>query len=301
MILSASRCKSFLDCSWQFFYSYFEKVPEKTHPKTKLGSLVHTILESLSLKKHRKNYENVIRGKSVYSDPGISRLISIYLRKNPDITSEISKDINALTFLALNHDFFFKDAKKELQPEFPFEIDCGEFQIKGFMDRVGIYDNIAVIRDFKTQGKKFSELEISDNLQSKFYQLGIKKILGIPARVEFIMLRHPKTPVQIVEPLGDDVLGGFEYFLAAVNQEINKLDKNTAKNNFKAEKDIGFCNYVCQLKKPTDYFVNLSEDGKIMRGAFLEKELDAKFKIEKRRYNGCFYFYNENGKPRNFQ
>lgn len=304
MILSPSRTKAFLECSWQFYNSYFLKVPEKTHPKTKLGSLVHIILECLCKKKHKKNYDKIIKSKYIYSDPGISRLVKIYLKKNPDITSQISYDLNKLVFVALNFDFHFKGANKILDPEFEFLLDFEDLQIKGLMDRVAIYDNIAVIRDYKTQAKKFTAKELQENLQVLFYQSAIKRIFGLPARVEFVMLRH--DCVQKVEPSDENLLGGFQFRLIAINNEINKLNIETAKNNLKANKDIGFCNYVCQLKNPVDYYVLIKTNdiNKIITSDFNDFKLKQikkdDEKIEKRRYFGCPYFYNELGRPRNF-
>jgi hypothetical protein len=171
------------------------------------------------------------------------------------------------------------------------------------MDRVAIYDNIAVIRDYKTQAKKFTSKELEENLQVFFYQSAIKRIFGLPARVEFVMLRH--DCVQKVKQSDENLLNGFKFRLIAINNEINKLNIETAKNNLKAHKNIGFCNYVCQLKNPINYYVLLNESNEIIESDFSDyKFLQIKKdneKIEKRRYFGCPYFYNELGKPRNFQ
>jgi len=297
--LSASRVKQFLDCSWLFYHLSILKLPDKTHPKTKIGSLTHIILECLCNKRHKKNYDIIVKNKSIYADKSVSRLVKIYLNQNPDITPKIAADLNKLVFVALNHDFFFKGAKKVLEPEYKFEIDFGSFQIKGFMDRAAIYDKIVIIKDFKTQSKAFSDKELEDNLQSLFYQTAIKSVFGLPSEVQYIMLRH--GIVQKVAPHDDNVLNGFKFFLKNINDEINNLTLDTAKNNLKATKDIGFCNYVCNLKKPFSYYVLLDKDRKQIKSDFVNKfNIKNGETIEERKYNGCWHFFTPEGKPRNF-
>jgi hypothetical protein len=320
IILSASRVKQFLDCQWLFYQTYFKKVPDWSHPKTKLGSLAHSILESLSKPKHKKHYDLIIHNQSVYGSPAVARLVKIFSAANPDMTPEILGELDKVVFVALCHDFFFKGAKTNLPPEYEFHIDFEDFSIKGFMDRVAIYEDHAVIRDFKTQGKKFTKDQIDGNIQAFFYQMAIKHILGLPAKVEFILLRFPANKrdanrhLQVVEPMTDDQIAGFKTYLSEVNKAIGELTEESSKSEVKALKDEGFCIRVCSLKDPFDYWVALKGDV-VIRSTRIPKHLlgienpdewalkDLKLKDgetwQKRRYGGCNFFY-KNERPRSF-
>lgn len=308
LYLSASRVKNFLDCSWQFYHNYILKVPETTHPKTKLGTLTHLILEVLQNPRHKPHLDKIVKTRDVYSSAPVSRLIDNFLKKNPDITEEIYKELNKLVFTALDHDYFSKGAKEVLPPEFPFEIDFDGFSIKGFIDKLAIYDNHAIITDYKTQGKKFTKKELEDNIQALFYQLAVDKIFKLPSRVDFILLRYPPTSInktnhlQTVAAVKNGILNGFKIWLKEINKEITGLNKDNCHNNLKACKDIGFCNRVCKLRDPFDYYVLLDKDGMIITSSRDEiSKIEKGQKVEKRAYNGCYFFYNEKGGKRKLE
>lgn len=296
--LSASRLKTFLDCSWLFWQTYMEKVPEKVWAKTLQGSLVHIILECLSRPRHKALLDFVLRERTVYESPALRRLIRRFRWRNPNLTDEIIADLDKLVFVALEHDFLCANAKQVLPPEHEFLIDFGDFSIKGFMDRVVIHDNVAIIRDYKTQSRRFTPDQLELNLQAFFYQTAIKRQFGLPATVEFIMLRFPPTKrdpskhLQRVAPFTDAQMEGFRYYLGYLNQEVNALTVETAKRNFKADHDRGFCDRVCSLRHPKDYQAVL-KGGKVVRGAPVEEEITLAEgeTLEVRRYKGCAYFY----------
>ena len=324
--LSASSVKGFLDCSWLFYQTRFLKVPDWTWPATKLGSLAHIILECLQNPRHRKHHASVMAARSAYASAAISRLIKIYRYHNPDLDDKTLADLDKCLMVALDYDFFDKGALKSLPPEHPFEINYGDFQIKGFMDRVAIYKDSARCTDYKTQKKVFSDEEMAWNIQSVFYQLAIRHEFKLPAAVEFIMLRHAptkKTPgkqwLQRVEPLSDAQLDGFIEYLREVNRAINALDEKSALNNPKCNKDEGFCQRVCSLKDPFDYWTITDKNGKVrsarisrhLKDAQLTEEqilVDVKRQLKpvegeelvKKRYSGCMFWYNpETERPRN--
>lgn len=319
--LSATAVKQFLDCSWLFYQTRMLKIPDHSHPKTAVGSLVHTILEAFCRPRHRKHFEATIHHQSVYGSPVIARLVRMFRAKHPDVTDEHMADLDKLVFVALNHDWICKGAAKVLPPEHPFEIDFGEFSVKGFMDRVVLYADVAVIRDYKSQSKRFTESEIANQLQAFFYQTAVQHEFGLPATVEFIMLRFPANKrdpgryIQRVEPLSADQISGFKYYLSVINQQINALTEEDAKGNLKAYKDAGFCQRVCSLKDPFDYWVLMGDKERPLASVRVPKygigERDPDEwaverlapkegqRVERRRYEGCAGFY-RNGRPMNF-
>lgn len=299
IILSPSRVKQYKDCAWLFYQTYFKKVPEVTHPKTLVGTLVHLILELLFKEKHRDHYELITKTRSVYTDPAIARLIRIFLAKNPQITPEIAAPLNELTFVALDHDFFQKGAEKVFDPEYSFEIKFEDFSTKGFIDRFALYKDHAVIRDFKTQGKKFTEKELQNNIQAHMYMLAIKELFNLPARVEFILVRHPPTKLkpekhlQVVEPISDAALEGLKIYLSAINKQIENLDEKSAMNNLRACDDIGFCQRVCQLREPFDYYEEIDENGSIIKTSKDKIIATSNSSVKIKRYGGCPYFFGD--------
>lgn len=305
IILSASRIKQFQDCSWLFYHTYFLKVPENTHPKTLIGSLAHLILELLFIPRHRHHYELIKNTRSVYSSPAMARLIRNFLKKNPVITEEIAAPLNDIVFVALDYDFFQDGAVKVFDPEFYFEMGIvGDITAKGFIDRFALYETHAVIRDFKTQGKKFTAKELAGNIQAHLYQYCIKKKFGLPARVEFILLRHPPTAkdptkhLQVVEPLEDAHFEGMSVFLEEVHKQMEALDENSAMDNLRACNDQGFCDRVCQLKHPFEYYQIEDMNGKIIKTSrgVIAPNKDQKLVMKK--YEGCGFFYSKNGVAR---
>lgn len=308
-VLSASRLKTFLSCSWIFYCEYVLKIPSATHPKTKLGSLAHTIFEVLQKPRHKKHYDIIMAGKkSVYNSKPIARLIKSFLAKNPDITPILVADFDSLVLVGLENDFFCFGAEKILPPEHEFLLDIDGMLIKGYIDILAFYKDKAKIRDYKSQGKRFTDDEMENNIQAGIYQLYVNRKFNIPAEVEFVMLRHPETKrtpgkhLQTVPPYNENELSGFVEYLKYLDEQVQNFSLEKATENLKAQTDDGFCKRVCQFKNPMEYYILLDKDGEILQSSKVEKELQAKEgqTIEKKNYTGCPYFYNDKGKQRNF-
>lgn len=308
-VLSASRLKTFLSCSWIFYCEYILKLPSKTHPKTKLGSLAHTIFEVLQRPRHKKHYDAVLSGKkSIYNSKAISRLVSSYLKKNPDITPILSQDLDSLVLVGLENDFFCKDSERVLPPEHEFLLDIDGMLIKGYIDVLAFYKDKIKIRDYKSQGKRFTEDEMENNIQAGIYQLYANREFKKPAEVEFVMLRHPETSrtpnkhLQVVPPYNEDELSGLVQYLKYLDDQVQNFSLEVAADNLKAQNDTGFCKRVCSFREPMEYYILLDKNGEIVQTSKVKEDLTAKEdqKVEKKRYTGCPFFYNDQGKQRNF-
>lgn len=308
-VLSASRLKTFLSCSWIFYCEYVLKMPSAAHPKTKLGSLAHSIFEVLQKPRHRKHYDAILSGKkSVYNSKPIARWIKSFLAKNPDVTTKLSDEFDSLVLVGLETDFFCKDADKVLPPEHEFLLEIEGMKIKGYIDILAFYKDKIKIRDYKSQGKRFTDDEMENNIQAGIYQLYANEAFGIPAEVEFVMLRHPETKrtpgkhLQVVPPYTKGQLGGFVQYLKHLDEQVQNFNLERATDNLKAQTDDGFCKRVCQFKDPKTYYILLDAEGQILQSSDEENKLKAKEgqTIERKSYSGCPYFYNDHGRQRNF-
>ena len=59
-ILSASRIKTWEDCSWKYWCNYHLKVPGRNNDGAARGTVCHTILELLLNKKNKKYYKLIL-------------------------------------------------------------------------------------------------------------------------------------------------------------------------------------------------------------------------------------------------
>lgn len=316
--LSASRLKTLSSCSWVFYAQEILKLPQDSNPKTQLGSICHLILEVLSNPRHRHHYDKIMTfPESIHNSRAVSILASKLIIKY-NIPYEIAIDLDDLVLVALRNDFFFEGAKEVLPPEYEFILDTGKYRIKGLMDMVAIYDDYVLIRDYKTQKNKFSDEELKNNIQAKVYQLAIKKLFNKPAKVEFVLLRHPGTNdnrtnhLQVVECASNEELGGLEFYLENVAEYVEDFGEEKGRLEFAYDKgfpeDNSFSGRIqcgrfppghlkksgepaweCFAKSSKDYYVLINKDGKILKSSLDKSELSMQdgYKIEKRRYNGC--------------
>jgi len=305
--LSASRIKGLQSCSWEFYCSACLKLPERVWSKTFVGSLCHIVLECLAKDNlRRKEYvETIIRTGTHKSVPSIARLVENFKRDNPLMEDKHSADLDDLLMVALGYDFYFTGATKVLPPEWRFELLIGKAKIKGFVDRLAFYDGYAIIRDYKTQKNKFTEDELENNIQAAIYQLAVKEVFGVPAKVEFILLRHaankkdPKKFLQVVEPYTDSQLKGLVSYVENLHGEFETFTVEKAKLNLRAIEDKGFCFNVCGYRAPFTYFAAL-QNGKITRTSKTPIQPVGGEIITEHFYSGCPYFYSPDGKLRNY-
>jgi len=52
-----------------------EKLPESVHPKTRVGTIVHSILEALQKPRHRKHYDKIKKEQSIWNDKAIVKIV----------------------------------------------------------------------------------------------------------------------------------------------------------------------------------------------------------------------------------
>jgi hypothetical protein len=208
-------------------------------------------------------------------------------------------EIDDMVLLVLTQtNYLDEGAVQKFPPEQEFNLTIGKkYPMRGFLDRVAVFPDKVVITDYKTQGKRFTPSELSENIQASVYQSYCKKKYGLPAEVQFILVRHPPTKkdpqkhIQIVPPKNDAELAGIESYLEYMGYVFSKFTEVEAKKIFKKDTDDGFCWRVCQFKQARNYKVKLDKDKNIIAGYDIseEPEFDKEKgeSVEVRRYSGC--------------
>lgn len=326
--LSASKIKTLKSCSWQYWCKYVLKLPDKTNSGALIGDTVHIILECLGSSRHKKHYDKVIAKKNIFASKAIKRLVYKHAkRKDLNEESQIN-DICAMALNGLMYDFFGKQYGEPSQiiSEKDFELTVEQediqYKVKGFIDKLYIYENISLvlIRDFKTNKKKYEGKEVSDNLQDYIYTLAIRKLYPElkDIKMEFLFLKQDLND-DAVMPMQTKTkyeLLGFEHELTGYQKYADSFNEKTAISNMAANQGMpkdgsfagkllcGFAKEPNQLKKDGtpmwyctykfgfDYFAIVDKDEKIKKSAFIKKELlGIKLlegeKIIKKKYDGC--------------
>jgi len=277
--LSASALKSLDKCSMQFYLSRYLKLPEKVWSKTVIGSIVHLILECLYLPKHRKHHDAIRESNSLNASPAILRLIRRWQIRHK-IPESLIVDIEPMVLLVLTKtNFLDEGAEKTFPPESEFKIVLrnGGY-IVGFIDRMVKMPGQFVIRDYKTQKDRFTEEETKNSYQSLVYQLYVWKTYGELALVEYLLLRHPPSPlkknrhIQITPPASPEQLAGFEVYLEHMAEVFNSFTEKDAESRYC--EDVPFCEWVCSFRRKFDYMIVKNRDGSNERRFWIDPKIN---------------------------
>lgn len=251
--LSASRIKTAQNCSWTYFCKYVLKLPESTNEGASKGWICHLIFELLGDQKHDKHLQSILKSGSIYTSKSIERLVSIHANRLDVNYAEALEDMDEMTMKGLKHDFFGDTIKKPKQAiseqDFDLTVTEGdkEYRIKGFIDKLFLYDKHAIIRDFKTSKQVFKGKDATDNLQDLMYSLAVKKMYPEykERKSEFLFLRFPlendllgkpqKGNLQM-EQISEDELEGFEYHLTEISRYLSDFTEKKACAGFAAKK-----------------------------------------------------------------
>lgn len=311
--LSASKLKTFENCSWLYWSNYHLKLPQDKNEGSKKGDCCHWVFELLIIPKHYKHYKKITKEGSILASKPIQRLVRLYMKKSKLAdTQENWLQLDQMILVGLMSDFFIKDGVL-VSPEYRFDIlneDKG-FRIKGFMDKPFIVGDKIIIDDYKSSKKRFEGEEEVSNMQALIYSYAAKQIWpNLNPIVRFIFLQYPRNPIMEIK-FEPDVLKGFEYYLSGMQEKVNVFTESDAKKHFAADENpppgefkgrilCGFAKFPGQLKKDGtkmwhcayrfayDYYA-IKKDGKILYTVFDKKnvKLNAGEVIEFLHYSGC--------------
>lgn len=298
--LSASSIKTLENCSWLYWCQYEQKIPQRTNEGALRGTCVHTVFELLLNPKHRHHYDNIIKAGSIKGSPAICRLVIKHLRRDKILTTTNYDLMDDMILVGLRNDFFGQGGEGGTlgQPEYRFEIINEEpkYRIRGYIDKMVFYKSGKMkIIDYKSSKQKFTSDELSTNIQSMAYTLvGYKVFNAVDVTTEFIFVRFPSKPIQMVHPTRSQ-LSGFEHYLAYIYELINKFDIKMAQTNMAAfnDKNKWLCKagktWRCPYLDAFDYYALMNADGTIARTS-LKNDLEAKVEGQETKrltYAGC--------------
>lgn len=295
--LSASSIKSLENCSWLYYNTYENKVPQKQNEGAARGTIVHSILELLLKPKHKKHFDLICSSGNIDGSEVIRRLVIKLLNKENILNPDNYNLCSDMILVALKTDFFGENGVLG-KPEFYFELENTEpvYKIRGYIDKLIFYDNNTSLKivDYKTSKNKFSEDELNANVQAMVYSLVGYKMFNVKkVSAEFIFLRYSNKPIQQVA-VTEIQLRGFEAYLAYLYEVVNNFDESIAYSNMAADspKNRWLCKagkWECPYLKAFEYYVILDEDGSIARSSLKKEDLipGERQRIEKRFYEGC--------------
>lgn len=328
--LSASRIDTFLLCSWLYYAKYKLKIPDKGNDGANRGSVTHDVLEILLNPRHEHHVKKIMKDRTCRNDESVWRLVEKKARQY-GVGSRANLDmINSFILVGLFNDFFGDSFTKKILPEemyeFKVEEDGKRYFIVARIDKIFVKEHgggtFIEIVDYKTSSRKFEGKKIDFNIQEFVYTLAAKKMFpeAKSHELSFLFLKFPKDPQVSSQPISDEELDGFEYYLTDLQSLMEDFTEEDASKNFAARKgylpeEYGFCGmkkcgyakkpgqlkkdgtpyYHCEAKFPFNYFV-IEKDGKILRSAFDEEDLKCEEgeTIVRKEYKGCKYFYPNN-------
>jgi hypothetical protein len=232
-----------------------------------------------------------------------------------------------MTLNGLNYDFFGQEFGKITQEfsEKDFEFDVVNedlnYKIKGFIDKLFIYGDKAIIRDFKSSKEVYKGKDLEDNMQDLMYTLAVKKMFPEIKELysEFLFIKFDLNDKGCVKmpSLTEAELNGFEQFLTHVQKYLDNFSEKTAKSNMAAKADYpkdnsfggpimcgrakkgelkkdGTPAWCCSAKFDLKYYHIKDENNKTIDSCFLadvveykEKYKDKKVTFDIFEYQGC--------------
>lgn len=324
--LSASKIKVLKSCSWLYWCKYILKLPDKTNAGAQKGEIAHSVFECLGKPRHKKHFDKILKSGSVKSSKVVNRLIKRHI-KLKGLSKDDLKDVYDMVYRGVLYDFFGerrgKPSKVVSERDFEITVDEGDvrYKVKGFIDKLFVYDDTAtvLIRDFKTNKKKYEGKEVSDNLQDNIYTLAVYKLYPEykNIKMEFVFLRQNTEEDMVMEMSAKNKyeLKGFEYELTEYQKYADSFDQQLATKGFAADQGFpedgsfggkllcGFAKYPghkkkdgtpmwhCTFKFGFDCYFLIDANKKILKSAYSEEELKPLLKdglsIIQRRYKGC--------------
>lgn len=200
--LSASRIKTLDSCSWIYWCNYHLNLPDQQNSGSIMGSALHNVYECLGNPRHKKLYNQLVKGQCMESCPVVHRYLSSYITNRGLTLEEFGPILDKMLIEGINYDFF-GDQKLNAKPsesfsEIDFNIEKVEgdisYRIRGFIDKLFLFKDKkeSIIRDFKSSKRKFEGKEFIDNVQDLMYRLAQWHLYPeyLVKRMEFVFMQY---------------------------------------------------------------------------------------------------------------
>lgn len=290
MNVSASKVNDLTQCSYSFYLKHVEKLPDRPHPRTLIGSFIHNVIEAVLLPRRRDLLLDILNKGFSFADFSSIKRYGIMYRDKYRINIWDFDEIESMIKLAF--DTVKVDVENgAFESENRFELDIDGAKCTGYIDIVSKARKRII--DFKSRGKRFTAKELANSLQGLIYQMSIYQETGELWPVDFIMLRFPPTKrkatyhIQTVPPPNIAQIAGLKYYVKHIFNVINNFGLKDAHSSFC--KDQGFCERVCPFMRPFRYLHVKTRQGEFVGNYFLDAKRDLKENEvgEIRRFVGC--------------
>ncbi len=273
--VSASRLKTLKECTVSFWYQEIVNLPEATHWKTKVGSLVHLLFECCLNPRRASLLRAALKDDTwrATDQPELARFIRWQLHRMGVTLSSVDEvsELLRVAFLAIkpHFDAYFavldagQPAPFAYYTERRFKMQVGEATMSGFIDLLLVWPDRALVIDLKSQREKWVRADVPNNVQAIIYQLACLREFGFVPPVEFIMLRHPPSKrfphnhIQSVAAPSRAHLMGLESYVESMYGVVNRFTAEDALAH--PHDDEGFCIRVCQFYKPFTYWARVKQ------------------------------------------
>lgn len=164
MNVSSSKISDLLRCTLSFYYKNVDKIPERSHWKTSVGSCLHNIVEYLLKPRRRATLARILSDGFVMANhPSIARYCRQF-KHHHNLTLWDGTDMEGMLVLT------FSTLKPYLEngqflSEQRFELKHGDANITGYVDIAAIGANKRIL-DMKTKKDRFSGDELVNNIQA---------------------------------------------------------------------------------------------------------------------------------------
>jgi hypothetical protein len=288
--LRSSAIKSFESCSYLYWQQYVNKIPQIDNRGALMGSCCHAFFECLINSRHKHIFNKIMFFGTLRRTGSAERLVRRLMKKeNLPNEEEIFDKIDSMIMVGLKTDFHV-EGWEIVGVEYRFKIKNEDppYRLYGTIDKIAIKDKMVLIQDYKSSKLRYSGEDAESNIQALCYCLACKKTWpDYHPKIRFIFLQYPEQPIMEME-FTDEVLAGFEHYLANLQSKIEAFNEKSAWLNFAYDKGMptdnsfsrrlccGFATYdgelkkdglskwKCSFKTAADYFV-VVKDGKVIQ------------------------------------
>lgn len=207
---SYSQVSQFLRCPLQYFFERVAKLP-KPHVSSSLvlGGSIHKALAEFHRRLQVEEVLPLVRVQRLFLDAWMESEqtgpIQYREKDNRDQTIEQGQALLELYLKEPPTEKIVAVEQTFLVPLFTSDGEVLEKPLMAVPDLICQGENRLLVKEFKTSGRKFSEIETDGLMQASCYVHAVQEHLGGPVAVRYVVLVKTKTPqVQYLDTVRDE-------------------------------------------------------------------------------------------------